>query len=65
MDTALIRELLDRRDDLDRQIAAAIHAPDGDRGGGKQRKAQKCSLCGSEEHTARNCPIKHSPPPLP
>jgi Zinc knuckle len=53
MDTQKIRELLDRRDELDRQIADAV-------GPARPRAAQKCSICQQEGHSARTCPQKQS-----
>jgi hypothetical protein len=58
MDAQRIRELLDQRDELDRQIAAAA-MPDGTSGAlQKPRAPQKCGVCGNEGHTARTCPQK-------
>lgn len=48
METDEIRKLLDKRDDLDAEIAALIT-------GTKERKAIRCSKCGEENHTARTC----------
>lgn len=56
MDTQKLRELLDQRDALDREIFAAVSAP----GAAKSRKTQTCSVCGSEEHTARTCPSRQA-----
>ena len=49
MDTQKLRELLDKRDEIDADIAAAVG------GKVKERKPQACSKCGSPDHTARNC----------
>lgn len=54
MDTQKIRQLLDRRDELDREIAEAVG------GGNGTKKAVKCSACGEEGHTARTCTKKQS-----
>ena len=51
IDTTKIRELLDRRDALDQELASLI-------GGTKERKPQRCSICSSTEHSARTCPQK-------
>jgi hypothetical protein len=56
MDTQKLRELLDQRDILDQEIAAAVIAPEA--AAARPRKPQKCSVCGGEDHTARNCPSK-------
>jgi hypothetical protein len=55
MDTNKIRALLDRRDDIDRELAEALTA----------KKSVKCSACGEEGHTARTCTARQSPPPPP
>ncbi len=51
-----MRELLDRRDALDVEIAemAVSHAVTVK----KDRKPLTCSICQSSEHTARTCPQK-------
>lgn len=51
MDTAKIRELLDQRDNLDKELAAIVN------GSKKERKPLTCSKCGSPDHTARNCTV--------
>jgi hypothetical protein len=51
LDTARIRQLLDKRDDIDRELQELISG----------KKPVKCSHCGGENHTARNCPSR---PPL-
>lgn len=48
IDTAKIRELLDRRDEIDAALLALFT-------GGKERKKQACSKCGQEGHSARTC----------
>lgn len=58
MDTQKLRDLLDKRDAIDAEIAEAVN------GAGKERTARKpqaCSKCGSEGHTARTCPQKEAP----
>lgn len=47
MDTNKVRELLDKRDEIDRQLAEIF--------GGKEKKTIKCGKCGEEGHTARTC----------
>jgi len=59
MDTQRIRQLLDQRDAIDRELTQLITgnaAP-------ANKKAVRCSSCGEEGHTARNCPSKTAPPP--
>lgn len=51
MDTARLRQLLDKRDELDREIVALVTE-----GVPKERRAQKCSICGDAAHSARTCP---------
>ena len=48
IDTARIRELLNRRDEIDTELAALFT-------GTKERKPQKCSRCQQEGHSARTC----------
>lgn len=50
-DIGRAKELIDQREEIDRQLAAIF-------GGVKIRSAQKCSRCGTEGHTARTCPDK-------
>lgn len=47
LDTARIRQLLDKRDAIDEEIRAAI---------GGEKKAVTCSGCGASGHTLRSCP---------
>ena len=55
MDTQRLRELLDQRDDIDREISSLViaagysHPP---------KRAVSCSLCNQHGHTARTCPTK-------
>lgn len=50
MDTQKLRELLNKRDEIDAEIAAAVL------GASKQPRApQKCGKCGQEGHSARTC----------
>lgn len=51
MDTIRIRQLLDKRDELDKEIVALVTE-----GAVKERRAQKCSVCGDTAHSARTCP---------
>lgn len=53
MDTQKLRELCDRRDDIDAEIAATVAGTTK-----KDRKSLTCSKCGSPDHTARTCPQK-------
>lgn len=48
LDTNKVRELLDKRDDLDLEIAALIT-------GTKERKAIVCGSCGQPGHSSRTC----------
>jgi hypothetical protein len=50
IDTARVRELLDKRDAIDAELAAIFL--------GKERKPLTCSICGGTDHTARKCPQK-------
>ena len=49
INTTRIRELLDKRDEIDTELAA-IFAGQG------VKKTITCSLCKTEGHTARSCP---------
>jgi len=60
MDTQRIRQLLDRRDEIDRELAEAVS---GNGNGNGHKKTVKCSACGEEGHTARTCTNKPAPPP--
>lgn len=51
MDTNRVRQLLDKRDELDREIVALVTE-----GTPKEKRAQKCSVCGDTAHSARTCP---------
>jgi hypothetical protein len=50
---AAAKELIRKREEIDQQLAELF-------GGGTPKK-QKCSICGSTEHTARTCPQKFTP----
>lgn len=52
MDTQRIRELLDQRDAIDKELRELVH------GEVKERKPVRCSSCGEEGHNARACPKK-------
>lgn len=52
IDTARIRELLDKRDAIDREIMETLLS------GSPTKKPVKCGSCGEENHTARTCPSK-------
>ena len=47
---ATAKELIRKREEIDQQLAELF--------GGGTLKKQKCSICGSTEHTARTCPQK-------
>jgi len=51
LDVTRIRELLDKRDEIDQELQSLVT-------GTKERKVQRCSKCGEEGHTARTCPKK-------
>ena len=48
LDVQRVRELLNRRDDIDLELQALFTAS-------KERRPQKCGKCGEEGHTARTC----------
>lgn len=52
MDTQKLRDLLDKRDQIDSEIAATVL------GSSKSRAPQKCGHCGEEGHSARTCAKK-------
>ena len=54
---AAAKELIRKREEIDQQLAELF-------AGGTPKK-QKCSVCGSTEHTARTCPQKSSATPKP
>ena len=54
---AAAKELIRKREEIDQQLAELF-------AGGTPKK-QKCSICGSMEHTARTCPQKSSATPRP
>lgn len=60
MDTNRIRQLLDQRDELDRELASAVN---GATNSTSNRKPASCSKCGEEGHTARTC-AKVTPLPV-
>lgn len=55
MDTQKMRQLLDRRDEIDRELAELVT--------GSAKKTLRCSACGEEGHTARTCTKKQPAPP--
>jgi hypothetical protein len=57
LDTQKLRELLDRRDAIDAEIAEAATLGDA-RSVKVNRKPQACSVCGDAGHSARTCPKK-------
>ena len=48
-DTTRIRQLLDKRDEIDVELTALFQ-------GQQTRKTIKCGTCQQEGHTARTCP---------
>lgn len=54
MDTNRIRDLLDRRDEIDRELNAAISALSAS-AVAPPKRVVKCRNCGEEGHTARSC----------
>jgi hypothetical protein len=54
IDIQHVRDLLNRREEIDRELAAIFAG----RGGSSERKPQRCSLCQQEGHSARTCPQK-------
>lgn len=61
MDIQRIKSLLNKREEVDRELVALIT--------GGEKKAVVCSNCKEEGHTARTCPKKDAvpvqPPPAP
>lgn len=55
MDTQRVPHLLDKRDEIDRELAEIIT--------GISKKSLRCSACGEEGHTARTCTRKQPAPP--
>lgn len=56
MDIERLKKLIEQREAIDAEIVAAV--------GGtvkRERATQKCGVCGSSEHNARNCPQKKDP----
>ena len=51
IDTARIRELLNKRDEIDTELAGIF-------AGQHMKKPVKCGACGEEGHTARTCSKK-------
>jgi len=51
LDTQRIRELLDRRDEIDQELAAVF-------AGATIKKTITCGNCHEQGHTARKCPSK-------
>lgn len=52
MDTARIREITLKIEELQQELRSIV-------GSAPQKKPVKCSVCGGENHTARNCDAKH------
>ena len=46
-----VKELIAKREEIDAELVAMFN-------GGKDRKPQRCSKCGSDQHNARSCPEK-------
>jgi hypothetical protein len=57
LDTQKLRDLCDRRDEIDAEIATLVTGA-----AKKERKSLSCSKCGSPDHTARTCPQKELTP---
>lgn len=57
-DIAKAKELIEQREEIDRQLAALFS-------GGKARSGHKCSKCGKEGHSARTCTEKETGMPAP
>lgn len=59
MDVQRMRQLLDQRDEIDRELSAIVN-------GGQMttttKRPVRCSSCGGEGHTARACPQPPAPP---
>lgn len=49
LDTARVRALLDRRDEIDAELAAIFC-------GTQAKKPIRCGQCGKDGHSARTCP---------
>ena len=50
LDTQKVRELLDKRDEIDKELQEIFGTQP------KERKPTTCSKCGQSGHTARTCP---------
>jgi len=61
-DIVKAKELIEQREEIDRQLAAIFG---GVAGTPKQRAAQKCSKCGKEGHSARTCSEREAALPTP
>lgn len=48
IDTNRVRELLDKRDEIDQELQTIFNT----------KKTIKCGTCGEEGHSARTCPKK-------
>jgi hypothetical protein len=51
IDINRIKELITKREEIDQELASMFN-------GTKERKPQRCSKCGSDQHNARSCPEK-------
>lgn len=49
IDTAKIRELLNKRDEIDKELAECFTST-------KERKPQACGICNEIGHSQRTCP---------
>jgi hypothetical protein len=51
---ARVKELIAKREEIDAELSAMLGVVP------KGRKAQRCSICNEEGHTARTCPQKQT-----
>jgi hypothetical protein len=62
VDIQKLKDLIEQREKAETQVqkidADIINMVNGAK---KERKPLTCSVCGSEEHTARTCPTKKAP----
>lgn len=58
---ARIRDLIERRDTIDEELAALLGVPPEPR----QRKVRRCRKCGELGHLAKSCPSAQAGPNAP